>query len=325
MIGASYVAADDALFREKVLPLLTNRCFRCHGPDEETLEAGLHLDRFKSATAELDSGARAIVPGDSDASELIVRVTTDDDDLRMPPIDTGDRLRADEVAILKSWIDSGGKYSAHWSFVSPVASKLPNVSNASWARNAIDRFVLARLDQEGLQPQPQANLSIILRRISLDLTGLPPTPEEVDRFVADNNPDAYERAVDRLLNSKAYGERWARIWLDLARYADSAGYAQDPLRTIWRYRDWVIKSINDNKPFDQFTIEQLAGDMLPNATDDQILATAFHRNTMTNSEGGTDDEEFRNAAIIDRVNTTMQVWMGMTMGCAQCHSHKYDP
>ncbi len=191
--------------------------------------------------------------------------------------------------------------------------------------NPIDAFVLARLERESLQPSAEADRRTLIRRASIDLTGLPPTLDEVERFVNDASPDAYERLVDRLLASPAYGERWAAVWLDLARYADSAGYAHDPPRVIWRYRDWVIQALNANLPFDEFTIEQLAGDMLPEPSEDQLIATAFHRNTMTNSEGGTDDEEFRNAAVVDRVNTTMQVWMGLTMGCAQCHTHKYDP
>ena len=319
-------AADNVTFRNKILPLLTDNCLRCHGPDEETQEAGLRLDEFDSATAELDSGSRAIAPGDPDASEFIARITTDDEDLRMPPLDAGTRLSDEDVSTIREWIADGAEYARHWSFEPPQRPNVPtNISDPTWAINGIDRFVLARLDREKLIPQTTADRPTLLRRVSLDLTGLPPSIEDVDRFVADESRHAYEAAVDRLMDSTAYGERWARVWLDLARYADSAGYAQDPLRTIWRYRDWVIDSINHNKPFDQFTIEQIAGDMLPNATEDQILATAFHRNTMTNSEGGTDDEEFRNAAVVDRVNTTMEVWMGMTMGCAQCHTHKYDP
>ena len=202
---------------------------------------------------------------------------------------------------------------------------MPKVASATWPRNGIDFWILARLEQEGLQPSPEADPYTLLRRVSLDLRGLPPTPDELKQFLDDKAPGAYERAVDRFLDDPAYGERWARMWLDLARYADSAGYGSDPLRTIWRYRDWVISAFNRNLPYDRFTIEQMAGDLLPGATLDQKMATAFHRNTMTNTEGGTDDEEFRVAAIKDRVDTTMQVWMGLTMGCAKCHSHKYDP
>ena len=227
--------------------------------------------------------------------------------------------------LLRRWIAEGAVYAQHWAFVPPQAVAMPKVSDPSWPVNAIDHFVLAQLDREGLRPSPEASRRALARRVALDLTGLPPGPDAVEVFVADAAPDAYERFVDELLRSPAYGERWARVWLDLARYADSAGYAQDPPRTIWRYRDWVIRALNDNVPFDRFTIEQLAGDLLPDPTPSQRLATAFHRNTMTNSEGGTDDEEFRSAAVVDRINTTMQVWMGLTFGCAQCHDHKYDP
>ena len=230
-----------------------------------------------------------------------------------------------EVDILTRWIQQGAKYSEHWALVPPRAEPLPKVAHATWPRNGIDFWILARLEQEKLNPSPEADPYTLLRRVSLDLRGLPPTPQELKQFLDDKAPGAYERAVDRFLDDPAYGERWARMWLDLARYADSAGYGSDPLRTIWRYRDWVISAFNRNLPYDQFTIEQIAGDLLPGATLDQKMATAFHRNTMTNTEGGTDDEEFRVAAIKDRVDTTMQVWMGLTMGCAKCHSHKYDP
>ena len=322
---AAAAPAADVDFARDVQPILAGRCFKCHGPDEETQEAGLRLDRRESAVAELDSGDRALVPGDPAASMLLERVVTDDEDLRMPPTSEGDGLSPAEIDVLREWIAAGADYQQHWSFVAPLQASRPAVSNADWCRTPIDRFVLARLDRDGLSPSPEADRYSLIRRVTLDLTGLPPTIEEADRFVADTSPDAYENLVERLLSSPAYGERWARVWLDLARYADSAGYADDPPRVIWQYRDWVIKALNDGMPFDQFTIEQLAGDLLPDPTDDQLIATAFHRNTMTNSEGGTDDEEFRNAAVVDRVNTTMQVWMGLTMGCAQCHSHKYDP
>ena len=222
--------------------------------------------------------------------------------------------------MLTAWVKSGAKFAQHWSYEKPVRAEPPMA-----AANAIDGFIRARLAKEGLKPQPEADRAALIRRVALDLTGLPPTVEEVDAFVNDKAPGAYERVVDRLLASTAYGEHWARMWLDLARYADSAGYADDPPRKIWAYRDYVIRAFNANKPFDQFTIEQLAGDLLPTPTEDQLIATAFHRNTMTNSEGGTQDEEFRNAAVVDRVNTTMVVWMGTSMACAQCHTHKFDP
>jgi hypothetical protein len=227
--------------------------------------------------------------------------------------------------MIERWIAAGAEYAGHWSYEPPQQLPLPKVSRPEWCRNAIDHFVLAKLDKAKLTPESEADRHRLIRRVSLDLTGLPPTGAEVDAFVYDNRPDAYERLVDRLLASSAYGEHWARMWLDLARYADTRGYEKDERRTIWPYRDWVIAALNADMPFDQFTIEQLAGDLLPSATREQTIATAFHRNTMQNDEGGTDDEEYRVAAVIDRVNTTMQVWMGTTMGCCQCHSHKYDP
>ena len=316
--------AERVDFSAQVRPLLANRCFRCHGPDEDTLEAGLRLDLPETATAEADSGSVAIVPNKPEESELIARVTSTDEDLRMPPAEAGEALSADELVLLTRWIAEGADYQQHWSFVPIRRPALPKLDTKRVA-HPVDRFIISRLESEGLRPAPAADKATLIRRLSLDLTGLPPSIAEADRFVTDERADAYERLVDRLLASPAYGERWARVWLDLARYADSAGYAQDPPRTIWRYRDWAIQAFNSNMPFDQFTILQFAGDLLPHPTTDQLIATAFHRNTMTNSEGGTDDEEFRNAAIIDRVNTTMEVWMGLTMGCAQCHNHKYDP
>jgi hypothetical protein len=313
-------------YTRQIRPLLAERCFGCHGADPKTRKAGLRLDDATGATSKLESGSRAISPGKPDASELIARIATDDEFTRMPPPESGKALSADEQNLLKQWIAGGAPYQRHWAFDAPQRPALPEkLSNPQWVRHPIDRFVLARLDRERLQPAPEADRYTIVRRLSLDLTGLPTTIEEVDHFVSDTSPRAYENLVDRLLDSTAYGERWARVWLDLARYADSAGYAQDPARTIWRYRDWVIQALNANLPFDEFTIQQIAGDMLPNPTENQLLATAFHRNTMTNSEGGTDDEEFRNAAVVDRVDTTLQVWMGFTMGCARCHTHKYDP
>jgi mono/diheme cytochrome c family protein len=312
-------------FARDVLPILSANCFTCHGPDEKPRKAGLRLDLGETATKKLRSGARAVVPGDPKNSELIARIFTNDPDERMPPAKSQKTLKDAEKELLRRWIAEGAEYQKHWAFVAPRRPALPAVKNAAWAKSPIDRFVLARLEKEGLAPLPEADRYTLARRVTLDLTGLPPTIEAVDRFVKDPSPDAYEKFVDLALKSPAYGERWAHVWLDLARYADSNGYATDNLRTIWRYRDWVIDAINADMPFDQFTIEQLAGDLLPNATQQQILATAFHRNTLTNDEGGTSDEEFRVAAVVDRVNTTLQVWMGISMACAQCHDHKYDP
>jgi hypothetical protein len=307
-------------FRFDIRPVLSKNCFACHGPDESHREADLRLDEQQAA---LDHGA--IVPGEPEESELLRRITSDDPDEKMPPPESGRKLTEQEVEQIKQWIAAGAEYSRHWSYEPPQRATPPEVDDAGWCRNDIDRFVLSRLEKAGLRPEPEADRHRMLRRLALDLVGLPPTPEESDAFAADDRPDAYERQVDRLLASPAYGEHWARKWLDLARYADTTGYEKDTTRKVWSYRDWVINALNADMPFDQFTIEQLAGDMLPNATQDQIIATAFHRNTMQNDEGGTDDEEYRVAAVIDRVNTTMQVWMATTMGCCQCHTHKYDP
>ena len=236
------------------------------------------------------------------------------------------RLVEAEVELLRLWIEQGAEYAAHWALIAPRALPLPEVRDKAWPRNGIDSWILARLENEGLKPSPEADRYTLLRRVSLDLRGIPPTLQEVDRFIQDPARDPLEKTADRFLSDPAYGERWARVWLDLARYADSAGYGSDPLRlNIWRYRDWVVNAFNRNLPYDRFTLEQIAGDLLPNPTLETRMATAFHRNTMTNTEGGTDDEEFRVAAVKDRVDTTMQVWMGLTMGCAKCHSHKYDP
>ena len=243
----------------------------------------------------------------------------------MPPPGSGKAFNVDEQEIVRRWIAEGAKFQKHWAFVKPSAPKIPAINKPELANDPLDHFVIQGLQKEGLQIASTADRYTIARRISLDLVGLPPSIEQVDRFVNDTDENALEKYIDSVMAQPTFGERWARIWLDLARYADSQGYAQDSGRTIWRYRDWVIQAINENKTFDEFTIEQIAGDMLPDPTDDQLIATAFHRNTMTNSEGGTDNEEFRNAAVVDRVNTTMQVWMGVTMGCAQCHTHKYDP
>jgi len=320
LIANRVMAEESVNFNRDIRPILSNNCFRCHGLDAETREAGLRLDQFEAATQELDSGDRAIVPGDLDASQIMARMRSDDEDLRMPPAELGPPLKDSELALLEKWVQQGAKYEKHWSLKPIVRPSLDTTK----ANSPIDSFVDRQLQSRGLAANPIANRATLIRRVTLSITGLPPTPEQVDAFVENSDPNAYEQLVEQLLSSPAYGERWARIWLDMARYADSAGYAQDPARTIWRYRDWVIDAYNENKTFDQFTVEQLAGDMLSQPTQEQLIATAFHRNTMTNSEGGTDDEEFRNAAVVDRVNTTMQVWMGLTMGCAQCHDHKYD-
>ncbi|MAG55430.1 MAG: hypothetical protein CMJ83_03985 [Planctomycetes bacterium] len=309
----------------EIRSILSRNCFACHGPDEEDRQAGLRLDTRTGATAELRSGRRAVVPGDRAASALWRRITADDPKRRMPPGDSAHELKPGEITRLGAWIDAGAPWAKHWAFVKPEPRAPPAVAAVAWVRTPIDRYVRARQEREGLQPAAEADRYALLRRLTLDLNGLPPTLEEMRAFANDRSSGWYEKAVDRLLASPAYGERMARLWLDLARYADSNGYASDPLRKIWRWRDWVIDAFNRNQPYDRFTVEQLGGDLLPDATMSQKLATAFHRNTMTNTEGGTDDEEFRVAAVKDRVNTTGQVWMGLTLGCAQCHNHKFDP
>jgi len=315
-------------FTRDIKGILSNRCVRCHGPDAEDRQGGgdggLRLDTFAGATADL-GGHAAIVPGQPERSELLARITATDPDRVMPPPTAGDRLPPAQVDLLRRWVADGARYEPHWAYVPPRRPAVPAVQDASWPQTAIDRFILARLEAEGLAPQPRADRATLARRLALDLTGLPPDPDEVDAFVADASTDAVDRLIDRLLAHDGYGEHMARQWLDLARYADSAGYADDPPRTIWGWRDWVVRAFDANMPFDAFTTRQLAGDLLPDASLDDRVATAFHRNTLTNSEGGTIDEEFRTVAIVDRVNTTMATWMGTTIACCQCHDHKYDP
>ncbi|HAD21147.1 MAG TPA: hypothetical protein DCF87_03415 [Opitutae bacterium] len=311
-------AKQDIDFNTQIKSLLSNRCIACHGPDEENREAGLRLDTFDGATRDID-GYSAIVPGNPEESEILFRVTLEDGDQElMPPKGRGERLSEEEVALLTEWIKQGAKYDKHWSYKSPVRAQVPE------KEHPVDFFIDLRLKKEGLSRSELADKRTLARRVSLDLIGLPPTLDEVNEYLTDKSSDAYSKYVDRLLVRSEFGEHWARMWLDLARYADSAGYADDRPRTIWGYRDYVIRAFNNNLPFDQFTIEQLAGDLLPNPSQEQMVATAFHRNTQTNNEGGTNDEEFRNVAVVDRVNTTFATWMGTTMACAQCHTHKYD-
>ena len=318
-------------FARDVQPIFEKYCAECHGKSKARAKLRLHAPEFIRRGG--NSGA-AITPGNSHKSLLINRVLDENEDDRMP-LDA-DPLPADTIAVLRAWIDQGAQMPSdavaadalvdeHWAYVKPKRSDLPTVSRDGWVRNPIDRFVLSRLDAEKLTPAPEAAKTTLLRRVSLDLTGLPPSPEELDRFLADSSPDAYERAVDRLLASPHYGERWARPWLDLARYADTNGFEKDNRRSIWKFRDWVIDALNQDMRFDRFTIEQIAGDMLPNATVEQKIASGFHRNAMTNEEGGVDPEESRYEVLVDRVNTTATVWLGTTLACAQCHNHKYDP
>jgi hypothetical protein len=314
-------AAEPIRFGRDVLPILSANCFACHGPDERNRKAGLRLDVETSAKAPRRSGAAAIAPGRPEKSLIMTRITSADPDMLMPPPSSHKQIKPEQIEILRRWIAEGAKWGKHWSF-EPVA-RLAIVGENP--RNPIDTLVSAALVKKGLALRAPAAPQILTRRLWLDLTGLPPTVETADRFAADPSPAAYEKMVDDLLSRPQFGEHWARMWLDLARYADTKGYEKDRGRTMWPYRDWVVNAINADMPLDQFTAEQLAGDLLPNPTERQIIATAYHRNTMANDEGGTDDEEFRVAAVKDRVDTTVQVWMGLTMGCAKCHTHKYDP
>jgi mono/diheme cytochrome c family protein len=325
--GATAARVD---FNRDIRPILSDKCFVCHGPDATAKKIKLRLDSEAAATADLSRGRRAIVPGAPDKSEIVKRITHADEDMRMPPASSGRTLTKPEIDLLTEWIRQGAKWQSHWAFVPPVRPQLPPVKNAAWPKNAIDHFVLARLEREGLQPAPEADRATLLRRLSFDLTGLPPTPEELDGFLKDQSPNAYEKVVDRLLASTRYGERMAFKWLDAARYADTNGYQNDGDRYNWRWRDWVIDAFNRNLPFDRFTIEQLAGDLLPKHPDpqralDQRIATAFNRNHRLNSEDGLIPEEYAVEYVVDRVDTTSTIFLGLTMGCARCHTHKYDP
>jgi hypothetical protein len=327
VVLASMVSAQEKKidFNRQIRPILSDNCFACHGPDAEQRKAKLRLDSFEGATAKLRRSGQAIVPGDPAMSRIVERIATDDPTEVMPPPRTQKHVTPAQLAVLRQWIREGASYAEHWAFVPPKRSALPTVKNDTWARNPIDRFILARLEKEGLAPSPEADRVTLIRRLSLDLLGLPPTPAEVDAFVADKSPDAYEKLVDRLFASPHYGERVALDWLDAARFADTHGYHIDAGRDMTRWRDYVIDSFNANLPFDRFTVEQLAGDLLPSATVAQKIASGFNRNHMINFEGGAIAEEYLSAYIVDRVNTTSTVWLGLTVACAQCHDHKYDP
>ena len=308
-------------FSRDVLPILSDRCFYCHGPDEKKRKGGRRLDTLEGATA-LNDGVRAIVPGKLGESELIARILSTDAEEIMPPPKAHKELTPAQIETLKRWVAEGAQWGKHWAFEKIERPEVPKIEGVT---NPIDAFVRAQLLRERMQPSPEASRETLIRRLSLDLTGLPPTPEEVDAFLADTAPGAYERVADRLLASPHYGERMALPWLDAARYADSNGFQQDGDTFQWIWRDWVVKALNDNMPFDQFTIEQFAGDLLPDATTEQKLATAFNRNHMLNGEGGAIAEEQRHVILFDRVDTTATNWLGLTMACAQCHDHKFDP
>ena len=312
-------------FNRDVRPILTDHCYECHGPDEAVRQAGLRLDNGEAAHGVLPSGRRALVPGDLDQSQLFQRIAAVDALDRMPPSHADSELSDREIEILGRFILQGAEFEDHWAYRPPERPDPPAVADAGWPRGGLDRFVLARLEHEGLVPSPEADRRTLVRRLSLDLTGLPPTPAEVDAFLADDRPNAYERLVDRLLASDRYGEHMARSWLDAARYADTNGYHIDNERYMWRWRDWVIGAFNRNQPFDEFTVDQLAGDLLAAPTPEQLLATGFNRNHMINFEGGAVPEEYRVQYVFDRTDTTATVWMGLTAGCAKCHDHKFDP
>ena len=309
-------------FRRDILPILSDNCFRCHGPDSKSRKAELRLDVKESALRKTDP---VVVPGQSGESELIRRITSTDPEEIMPPRKSGKTLAAHQIELLKQWIDQGASWSKHWAFEPPQRKRPPSVRDRSWPKNPIDAFVLARLEAERLAHSEEAQRATLIRRVSLDLIGLPPSPEEVDAFLADRSADAYERLVDRLLASPAYGERMAMDWLDGARYADTNGYQNDFARTMWPWRDWVINAFNANQPFDQFTIDQIAGDLRPGASLSQRIATGFNRNNRTVTEAGSIDEEWRFENNVDRVETTSMVFLGLTMGCTRCHDHKFDP
>jgi hypothetical protein len=311
---------DRISFNKDIRPILSDACFQCHGPDEAKRKGGLRLDVRSSATAKLDSDATAIVPGKSAESELVKRIVSNDAELRMPPDNVGKKLTPAQIELLKMWIESGAEYQDHWAFRPVEKPKVP-----AGSLHPVDAFVRDRLATLKLKPMPEASRETLLRRVTLDLTGLPPTVRELDDFLADKSPNAYEKVVDRLLMSPRYGEHMAQQWLDFARYADSNGFQTDSSRSQWPWRDWVIRAFNENKPFDEFTVEQIAGDLLPNARRDQIVATGFNRNHRLNGEGGLIAEEWRIETVIDRVETTGSTWLGLTFNCCRCHDHKYDP
>lgn len=324
LLAESVAKSEPINFDRDIRPILSNTCYTCHGPDSNKRATDVRFDQRDGLFAELDE-ASVVLPGKPEQSELFLRITSEDADVRMPPADEKQQLSSTQIALIKRWIEEGADYTDHWAFVSPVKPELPDAAQKQWPQNAIDWFVLSRLENESLAPSSRASRETLIRRVTLDLTGLPPTLEEVDAFLNDNSENAFEKVVDRLLASKRFGEHFALSWLDAARYADSNGYQQDRTRTMWPWRDWVILALNDNMPFDQFTIEQIAGDKLENPTLDQLVATGFQRNHMLNGEGGRIAEESRVEYVINRVETMGATWLGLTLGCGRCHDHKYDP
>ncbi len=330
LLAAAVQAAEPASpgkidFNYEIRPILSDKCFNCHGPDARNRKAGLRLDTKDGAFAKLKSDGHAIVPGNLDESELVERITSEDESDRMPPKSLGRTLTPREINLLKRWVGQGAEWKAHWAFIPPGAAQLPEVRHSGWPRNAIDRFVLARLEAEGLTPSTEAGKERLIRRVTFDLTGLPPALAEIDAFLADCRPDAYERLVDRLLASPRFGERMAVDWLDVARYADTFGYQADVYRATWPWRDWVVKAFNTNLAFDKFITWQLAGDLLPRPTHEQVLATAFNRHHRQTNEGGSIEEEWRTEYVADRTITFGAAFLGLTLECSRCHNHKYDP
>ncbi|HEY2589637.1 MAG TPA: DUF1549 domain-containing protein, partial [Tepidisphaeraceae bacterium] len=331
MFPATLCAAEAApapqkiQFNRDIRLILSENCFACHGPDKNHRKADLRLDMENGGAFALHKDHFPIVAGKTDKSELFRRITARSADDKMPPPDSGKKLSAKQIELMRRWIEQGAAWQPLWSFIAPQRPALPDVRDAAWCRNPIDRFILARLDAEGLHPSPEADKATLVRRLYLDLLGLPPTPEQVDEFLKDQSPDAYEKLVDRLLANPHFGERMALDWLDAARYADTHGYHIDSGRDMTAWREWVINAFNNDMPYDQFTTKQLAGDLLPHPTVDDKIASGFCRNNMVNFEGGAIPEEYHAAYIIDRVNTVGTVWLGLTVGCCQCHDHKFDP
>ncbi|MDA0814109.1 MAG: DUF1549 domain-containing protein [Verrucomicrobia bacterium] len=317
-------AAEKLGYNRDIRLLLSDRCYKCHGPDQKTRKGELSLNDPADVLRPRKDGA-VLVPGKPDESVLIDRIFTTDEDDRMPPPDSGLSLTAAEKETLRRWVSEGGEFEPHWAFIAPKKASLPEVSDKAWVRHSVDHFILARLDKEGLKPSPEAERRTLIRRVTYDLTGLPPTREEIAAFLADRSPDAYGKVVDRLLASPRYGERMAVDWLDVARYADTNGYQYDLPRTMWRWRDWVIEAFNRNLTYDRFATEQLAGDLLPEATLEQKIATGFNRNHPFTIEGGVIDEEYRVQYVSDRVMTMGFAFLGLTFDCSKCHDHKFDP
>jgi mono/diheme cytochrome c family protein len=323
--GVKADAAPPIDFNRQIRPILSENCFACHGPDDKTRKARLRLDTKAGAFAKLRSGAFAVVPGKVGDSELVARISAHDPSEIMPPPKSGKHLKTEQIELLRRWVEQGAPWSEHWAFVAPRRPPVPKVVSAAWPRGDLDRFILARLEKEGLAPSAEADRPALIRRVTFDLTGLPPTPAEVDAFLADKSPEAYEQVVDRLLASPRFGEHMARLWLDSARYGDTHGMHLDNYREMWPYRDWVIGAFNTNMPYDRFLVEQLAGDLLPNPSLDQVVATGFNRCHVTTNEGGSIDEEVYVRNVVDRVDTTSVVLLGLSVGCARCHDHRYDP